>query len=126
MVRQHLGDASLPQCGSAPGPLLAEAADLLFKSLAPQRPSAVLGLHHILCSPVGALGDLLAAAVNPNVGAWQLSPIASEIESADGTLDRGADWLSPGLRRPDGQRWQYGQFRRLLCRTRGQGTVVLA
>jgi glutamate/tyrosine decarboxylase-like PLP-dependent enzyme len=26
------------------------------------------------------LGDLLAAAVNPNVGAWKLSPLASEIE----------------------------------------------
>ena len=32
-------------------------------------------------APIGALGDLLAAAVNANVGAWTLSPIASEIET---------------------------------------------
>ena len=31
-------------------------------------------------APSGALGDLLASAVNPNVAAWPLSPIASEIE----------------------------------------------
>ena len=32
-------------------------------------------------APIGMLGDLLAAAVNPNVGAWTLSPAATEIES---------------------------------------------
>ncbi len=31
-------------------------------------------------APIGALGDLLAAAVNPNVGAFALSPMATEIE----------------------------------------------
>jgi len=39
-----------------------------------------LGYITSSAAPIGALGDLLAAAVNPNVGAWQLSPIASEIE----------------------------------------------
>ncbi|MEP0828700.1 MAG: aspartate aminotransferase family protein [bacterium] len=32
-------------------------------------------------APIGMLGDLLAAAVNPNVGAWQLAPVATEIEA---------------------------------------------
>src|SRR5262249_25623340 len=32
-------------------------------------------------APIGILGDFLAAAVNPNVGAWSLSPAATEIES---------------------------------------------
>ena len=32
-------------------------------------------------APIGMLADLLAAAVNPNVGAWVLSPVASEIEA---------------------------------------------
>ena len=32
-------------------------------------------------APLGALADLLAASVNPNVGGWELSPIASEIEA---------------------------------------------
>jgi len=31
--------------------------------------------------PIGMLGDLLAAAMNPNVGAWTLSPVATEIEA---------------------------------------------
>jgi glutamate/tyrosine decarboxylase-like PLP-dependent enzyme len=31
-------------------------------------------------APIGMLGELLAAAVNPNVGAWTLSPAATEIE----------------------------------------------
>ena len=31
-------------------------------------------------APIGILGDLLASAVNPNVGAWMLSPAATEIE----------------------------------------------
>jgi glutamate/tyrosine decarboxylase-like PLP-dependent enzyme len=32
-------------------------------------------------APIGILGDFLAAALNPNVGAWTLSPAATEIES---------------------------------------------
>lgn len=32
-------------------------------------------------APVGILGDLLAASVNCNVGAWKLSPLASEMEA---------------------------------------------
>jgi aromatic-L-amino-acid decarboxylase len=31
-------------------------------------------------APIGMLAELLAAAINPNVGAWSLSPVASEIE----------------------------------------------
>src|SRR5678815_5621876 len=32
-------------------------------------------------APIGALGDLLASAINANVGAWRLSPMATEIEA---------------------------------------------
>ena len=32
-------------------------------------------------APIGVLGDFLAAALNANVGAWTLSPAATEIES---------------------------------------------
>ena len=32
-------------------------------------------------APIGILGDFIASAVNPNVGAWILSPAATEIES---------------------------------------------
>jgi glutamate/tyrosine decarboxylase-like PLP-dependent enzyme len=32
-------------------------------------------------APIGALADLLAATVNPNVGGWFLAPMASELEA---------------------------------------------
>ena len=32
-------------------------------------------------APIGILGELLAAALNPNVGAWRLSPAATEVEA---------------------------------------------
>src|SRR5260370_20554451 len=32
-------------------------------------------------APIGALGDLLAAEVNPNVGGWLTAPMATEIEA---------------------------------------------
>jgi glutamate/tyrosine decarboxylase-like PLP-dependent enzyme len=31
-------------------------------------------------APIGMLAELLAAAINPNLGSWKLSPIATEIE----------------------------------------------
>src|SRR6185503_11417608 len=31
-------------------------------------------------APIGVLGELLAAALNANVGAWRLGPAATEIE----------------------------------------------
>ncbi|HYN03786.1 MAG TPA: pyridoxal-dependent decarboxylase [Vicinamibacteria bacterium] len=72
--------AALEDEGAPPGELLAEAAPLLFDhSLLNGHPS-FLGYITSSAAPIGALGDLLAAAVNPNVGAWQLSPLASEIE----------------------------------------------
>jgi len=39
----------------------------------------------------GAVADMLASAVNMNVGGWQLSPSASEIELAPGAVDPIAD-----------------------------------
>ncbi len=73
--------AGLPQQGSDPSLLLDEASDLLFEhSLFIGHPR-FLGFITSAPAPIGALADLLAAAVNPNVGGWVLSPIASEIEA---------------------------------------------
>jgi glutamate/tyrosine decarboxylase-like PLP-dependent enzyme len=41
----------------------------------------VFGYITSSATPLGALADLLAAAVNPNVVMWDLAPIASEIEA---------------------------------------------
>src|SRR5262249_46344317 len=70
----------LPERGTGPGPLLEAPAQLLFD------PSLFNGHPRFFVyvpappAPIGILGDFLAAAVNPNVGAWMLSPAATEIE----------------------------------------------
>ncbi len=79
-VRAALGDAGLPERGAPPGEVLAEARDLLFQhSLFTGHPR-FLGYVIGAPAPLGALADLLAAGVNPNLGGYPLAPIASEIE----------------------------------------------
>ena len=72
--------ARLPDDGAPPGELLAETSPLLLDHSLVNGHPRFLGYITSSAAPIGALADLLAAAVNPNVGAWQLSPIASEIE----------------------------------------------
>jgi glutamate/tyrosine decarboxylase-like PLP-dependent enzyme len=73
-------DAALPLSGSAPDSLLEEVSTMLFEH-------SLFNAHprfwgYITAGPtgIGVLSELLAAAVNPNVGVWNLSPLASEIE----------------------------------------------
>ena len=73
--------ARLPQHGADPALLLNRAADLLFDHSLFNGHPRFWGYITSSAAPIGALGDLLAAAVNPNVGAWLLSPMASEIEA---------------------------------------------
>ncbi len=80
-VRRTLGAGSLPERGIEPRRLLDEAADLLFDHSLFNGHPRFWGYITSSAAPIGALGDLLAAAVNPNVGAWVLSPMASEIEA---------------------------------------------
>ncbi len=72
--------AALGEEGTPPGELLAEAAPLLFEHSLFNGHPRFFGYITSSAAPIGALADLLAAAVNPNVGGWQLSPMASEIE----------------------------------------------
>jgi aromatic-L-amino-acid/L-tryptophan decarboxylase len=79
-VRAALGGGGLPQHGTPPDALLREARELLFDhSLFTGHPR-FLGYVIGAPAPLGALADLLAAAVNPNLGGYPLSPIATEIE----------------------------------------------
>lgn len=81
-ARQALGaERSLPQKGTDPARLLNHAADLLFEHSLFNGHPRFWGYITSSPAPIGALGELLAAAVNPNVGAWLLSPMASEIEA---------------------------------------------
>ena len=72
---------TLPKEGSDPAKLIDHAADLLFDHSLFNGHPRFWGYITSSAAPIGALAELLAAAVNPNVGAWPLSPMASEIEA---------------------------------------------
>jgi glutamate/tyrosine decarboxylase-like PLP-dependent enzyme len=81
-IRQALaGSRALPQAGADSAQLLNKAADLLFEHSLFNSHPRFWGYVTSSAAPIGVLGDLLAAAVNPNVGAWLLSPMASEMEA---------------------------------------------
>ena len=82
VVRDALDlEGPLPEMGTAPGPLLEETAQLLFAHSLFNGHPRFFGYVTAPPAPIGILGDFLAAALNPNVGAWTLSPAATEIES---------------------------------------------
>jgi aromatic-L-amino-acid/L-tryptophan decarboxylase len=81
-IREALGaDRSLPSQGEDAGALLDHAASLLFDHSLFNAHPRFWGYVTSSSAPIGALGELLAATVNPNCGAWLLSPMASEIEA---------------------------------------------
>ncbi len=80
-IRKRLGSGGLPEAGAPAADLLEEAADLLFEHSLFNGHPRFWGYITSSAAPIGALADLLAAAVNPNVGAAALSPMASEIEA---------------------------------------------
>ncbi len=79
-LRKLLGEGSLPRRGAAAEGLLDEAAQLLIEHSLFNGHARFWGYITSSAAPIGALADLLAAAVNPNCGAFGLSPIATEIE----------------------------------------------
>lgn len=80
-VQELLGGDSLPMHGVRPDHLLEETSSLLFGHSLFNGHPRFWGYVTSSPAPIGALADLLAAAINPNVGAWALSPMASEIEA---------------------------------------------
>jgi aromatic-L-amino-acid/L-tryptophan decarboxylase len=80
-IKRLLGSRSLPGTGSDPADLLHEACQLLFDNSSFNGHPRFMAYITSSAAPLGMLADLLAAAVNPNVGAWSLSPMASEIEA---------------------------------------------
>ena len=71
----------LPEAGADPALLLDRTTRLLFEHSLFNAHPRFFGYITAPPAPIGILADFLAAAVNPNVGAWVLSPAASEIES---------------------------------------------
>ena len=80
-LRAVLGaERSLPVEGAAASPLLEEAAGLLFDHSLFNGHPRFFGYITSSPAPIGMFGDFLAAALNQNVGASELSPLATEIE----------------------------------------------
>jgi glutamate/tyrosine decarboxylase-like PLP-dependent enzyme len=79
-MRELLGQDALADAGAEPGPVLEQVASLLFDHSLFNAHPKFWGYITGSPAPLGMLGDLLAAAVDPNVGAYVLSPVATEIE----------------------------------------------
>ncbi len=80
-VRAALGGDGLPELGAPADELLREAGRLLFDHSTLNGHPRFLAYITSSAAPIGALGDLLAASVNPNVAAWPLAPLATELEA---------------------------------------------
>jgi len=72
---------TLPDEGQDAESLLRDAATLLFEHSLFNGHPRFYGYITSSAAPIGMLADLLAAAINTNVGAWKLSPMATEIEA---------------------------------------------
>jgi aromatic-L-amino-acid decarboxylase len=79
-LQKVLGDSSLPKHGVPPDQLLASTSKLLFDNSLFNGHPKFFGFITSSAAPIGALADLLASSVNPNVGGQILSPMATEIE----------------------------------------------
>lgn len=80
-IREVLdASATLPEEGTAAGPLLERATRLLVDHSLFNGHPRFFGYITAPAAPLGVLGDFLASAINANMGAWVLSPMASEIE----------------------------------------------
>ena len=81
-VRQAMNlTTTLPEAAADPAALLERATRLLFEHSLFNGHPRFFGYITAAPAPIGILGDFLAAAVNANVGAWTLSPAATEVES---------------------------------------------
>lgn len=79
-LQNILGQSSLPKHGVPAEQLLKSTSQLLFNNSLFNGHPKFFGFITASAAPIGALADLLAAAVNPNVGGQILSPMATEIE----------------------------------------------
>ena len=80
-VRAKIGaDEGVPQHGAPAHEILERAAELVLEGSTLNGHPRFFGYITSSAAPIGALADMLAATVNPNCGAWSLSPVATEIE----------------------------------------------
>src|ERR1700686_936325 len=80
-MRARLGKREMPEKGAGIPPILDKFSRLFFEPSTHNGSPRFFGYITSSAAPISALADLLASAVNPNCGAWALSPIATEIEN---------------------------------------------
>jgi aromatic-L-amino-acid decarboxylase len=81
-VRRALrAEETLPHAGADAGRLVEDATGLLFDHSLFNGHPRFFGYITSSPAPIGMFGDFLAAALNQNVGAWRLGPLATEIEA---------------------------------------------
>ncbi|MEX2401104.1 MAG: pyridoxal-dependent decarboxylase, partial [Rhodothermales bacterium] len=80
-VRAALGGDGLPDGGQPAAEVVRSTAEFLIEHSLYNGHPRFWGYITSSPAPIGMLADFLAAAVNPNVGGWLLSPAASEIEA---------------------------------------------
>lgn len=96
-IRAHLGASdALPEDGMDAATLLKQTTELLVEHSLYNSHPRFFGYIMGAPAPIGILGDLLASAVNPNLGGWSLSPMASEIE------DQAVRWIADLVGFPEG------------------------
>ncbi len=79
-IQDILGNSSIPERGTSVSELFSNTTDLLFNHSLLNGHPKFFGYITSSPAPIGILADLLAATVNPNVGAYILSPMATAIE----------------------------------------------
>ncbi len=80
-ARELIGTGRLPEAGKPAASLLDAAAPLLFDNSLHNGHPRFFGYITASAAPLGALADMLAAAINANIGLWDLAPVAAEIEA---------------------------------------------
>jgi glutamate/tyrosine decarboxylase-like PLP-dependent enzyme len=79
-IKAQIGEGSLPLKGVSAEQLFSKIPKILFEHSLFNGHPKFMGYITSSAAPIGALGDLLAATVNPNCGGYNLSPVATEIE----------------------------------------------
>lgn len=80
-VRELIGREGLPDEGQPADELLGALVPLLADHSLHNGHPRFFGYITSSAAPLGALADLAAAALNANMGLWDLAPLASEIEA---------------------------------------------
>lgn len=80
-MRSVVGTREMPETGANVALILEKFSRLFFEQSTHNGSPRFFGYITSSAAPIGALADLLAASVNPNCGAWALSPVATEIEN---------------------------------------------